>query len=82
MLKTIRPCRIETMALHQVQMDGSAARAVVRELWPDATSTYVGPTAAQVYDPASGTILGRVDSDEFAVERAWIAAANSARKSE
>lgn len=63
------------MALKQVQIDGDAARAAVRRLFPLATSTYTGATTAQVYDPTSGAILGEADADEFSVEHAWINAA-------
>lgn len=65
------------MSLHQVQLDGESARATVLGVWPDATSTYVGTTKAQVYDTASGVILGEAESSEFAVEHAWLAAARS-----
>lgn len=36
------------MAFEQIQLDGEAARAAVRKLWPDATSTYTGASTAEV----------------------------------
>lgn len=70
------------MALEQIQLDGQAARLVVQKVWPYATSSYVGARAAEVYDPASGCVLGTAESSEFAVEYAWVAAAISTQKSE
>lgn len=63
------------MALQQVQLDGNVARETVRRTWPEATSSYTGARAAEVYDPASRTVLGQAQADEHAVEHAWIAAA-------
>lgn len=70
------------MALEQIQIDGDAARVEVRKVWPAATSTYVSATAAEVYDAATGVVLGRVECSEFSVERAWVEAARSTQKSE
>lgn len=68
------------MAVQQVQLDGNVARMVVRQQWPNATSSYTGGHAAEVYDPGSGTILGEANADEHAVEHAWIAAAAHLQK--
>lgn len=70
------------MALQQVQIDGDVARTLVRERWPHATSSYTGATAAEVYDPGSGVVLGEANALEHAVEHAWIAAAAKMRKQE
>jgi hypothetical protein len=70
------------MALNQAQLDGAVARAVVRQRWPNATSSYVNTTAAEVYDPSSCTILGEATALEHAVEHAWIAAAANVQKRE
>jgi hypothetical protein len=56
---------------------GAAARVAVRLVWPDATSCYEGKFGAEVYDPQSKTVLGRAEAYEFAVEHAWIDAANA-----
>lgn len=66
------------MALHQLQIEGDAARREVRLVWPQATSTYLGAITAQVYDPVSGAILGEAEASEFAVEHAWRNAARHA----
>lgn len=63
------------MAIQQIQHDGDAARLRVRQVWPGATSTYTGAYSAQVYDEASGTVLGEAEAAEFAVEHAWVNAA-------
>lgn len=74
--------RVENeMALEQIQLDGNAARLEVRKVWPAATSTYIGATTAEVYDPATGLVVGRAEASEFAVEHAWVAAARSTQKS-
>jgi hypothetical protein len=65
------------MALNQVQLDGEKARETVKQLWPNATSSYTGAFTAEVYDPTSGKVLGQAEATEFAVEHAWIDAANS-----
>jgi hypothetical protein len=70
------------MALHQTQLEGDAARDQVRRLWLSATSTYIGAASAEVYVPESGRILGQAESDDFAVEFAWIAAACSIERTE
>lgn len=70
------------MALEQIQLDGEVARVEVRKFWPVATSSYVGATTAEVYDPVTGVVLGSAEASEFAVEHAWIAAARSTQKSE
>jgi hypothetical protein len=61
----------------QIQIDGDSARAVVRRLWPAATSTYTGAFTAQVYDQETGAVLGEADAREYVVEHAWIAAAKA-----
>lgn len=59
----------------QIDLDGQAARAVVRAKHPDATSAYVGATSAEVYvDRDNGTYekLGEATAIEDSVELAWI----------
>lgn len=68
------------MTLHQAQLDGNTARATVRKRWQNATSSYIGATSAEVYDPASGTVLGQAEADEFVVELAWVAAARASQE--
>lgn len=68
--------------MHQIQIDGEAARAQVRKAWPEATSAYVGATAAEVYDPVTATVLGRSDACDFSVELAWVEAARFVQKTE
>ncbi|MFK4706184.1 hypothetical protein ABIC83_003023 [Roseateles asaccharophilus] len=63
------------MPITQIETDGEYARDVVRGVWPNASSMYTGPSSAQVYDPASGAVLGEAKSEEFVVEHAWVAAA-------
>lgn len=65
------------MAVHQAELDGNKAREKVRRLWPNATSSYTGATSAEVYDPASGVVLGQAEAEEFVVEHAWVAAAGA-----
>lgn len=68
------------MALNQVQLAGQAARDAVRRVWPNATSAYAGATAAEVYDPESGLVLGQAQADEDVVELAWVAAEQALTK--
>ncbi len=63
------------MPLHQIQIEGAHARSEVRRGWPEATSTYTDTHAAQIYDAATGAVLGEAIAQEFSVEHAWIAAA-------
>lgn len=63
------------MPLHQIQIEGAQARSEVRRGWPEATSTYTDTHAAQVYDAATGAVLGEAIALEFSVEHAWLAAA-------
>jgi len=44
--------------------------------YPLATSSYTRD-GAEVYDPASGEVLGRADTGDWAVERAWQSAAEA-----
>ena len=62
------------MALHQLQIEGEQARQVVTAAWPAATSSYIGPTEARVYDAITGTVLGVADRSEYSVDAAWVAA--------
>jgi hypothetical protein len=64
------------MAISKIEREGGFAREVVRRKWPNATSTYVRVTSAEVYDPETKTVLGTSDADEFSVEHAWVDAAN------
>lgn len=52
------------------------ARALIRKEYPLATSSYTRD-GAEVYDPASGEVLGRADTGDWAVERAWQSAAEA-----
>lgn len=63
----------------QIDLDGQAARAVVRARHPEATSAYVGGSSAEVYvDRIGGSYekLGEATAIEDSVELAWIDAAN------
>jgi len=64
---------------NKFQLDGIAARKIVLAVHPLATSTYVGPYSAMIYDVSTGVALGAAESNEApdSVELAW---ANSAQK--
>ncbi len=66
--------------LEQIQLDGNAARVEVMKAWPEASSAYIGATAAEVYDRDTGAVLGRAQASEFVVEHAWVAAARATRE--
>lgn len=63
------------MQLHQIQIEGAQARSEVRRGWPKATSSYTDTHAAQIYDAATGAVLGEANALKFSIERAWVAAA-------
>lgn len=52
------------------------ARSLIHQQYPFATSAYVAGGAV-VYDPSSGQVLGRADTGDWVVERAWQAAAGA-----
>lgn len=68
--------RTQAMTLSQLQIEGDAARVIVRRAHPAATSTYADIHTAQIYDATSGRVLGEAQACEFAVEHAWIKVAD------
>lgn len=51
-------------------------RSLIRKQYPLATSAYT-IDGAEVYDPVSGEVLGRANTGDWAVERAWQSAAEA-----
>lgn len=64
------------MPLSKLEKQGDAARAIVHQHYPEATSCYTDG-GAEVYNPENNKVLGEaLNNEEFPVEVAWIAAAN------
>ena len=61
--------------MSSIEIEGARARLVVRQRWPKATSMYTGACSAAVIDDGSDHILGELTAAEYAVEHAWIDAA-------
>lgn len=56
----------------KLQTDSDMARVKVKVHHPAAIHRYISAYTAQVYDPATNTVLGEVTGEDHLVEKAWL----------